>query len=347
MSMSKIKVIHFPYGENNSYQSDIIEETRRLGIDAVGASNTVKYLILKLFEKGNIVIHLHWVSNLATDSNVGLAILKMVFFFMYLAVWRMSGKKIVWTIHNLVNHEKKRVWLDKLNSIIIGNISNKVIVHGQSVVGVVSDLFKIKKEDICVVFHGNYSKMIEWKPMRENRPLIKFMVFGFIRRYKGVVELLEEIKKIPRDFYLIIAGQISDEDLKQEIVKLARKDSRVALEMRYMEKCEVNQLLEGVDVLILPYLDIFTSGNLLLAMTAGRPVIAPSIGLIPEYVDESCAFLYDPSNENGLSDAINEALNATSLNEMGRLAYEKANQFTWQKSAAELVNVYNSTFKFN
>jgi len=66
-----------------------------------------------------------------------------------------------------------------------------------------------------------------------------------------------------------------------------------------------------------------------MAITSGRPVVAPKSGLIPEYVNDDCAFLYDPSDPDGLFMAINKAVNSEQLENMAACSLNQAQKFKW------------------
>ena len=55
---------------------------------------------------------------------------------------------------------------------------------------------------------------------------------------------------------------------------------------------------------MLPFRDILTSGSAILALSHGRPVIAPAIGCLPETLPADAAILYDPDAPEALGAAL-------------------------------------------
>jgi glycosyltransferase involved in cell wall biosynthesis len=73
-------------------------------------------------------------------------------------------------------------------------------------------------------------------------------------------------------------------------------------------------------------------------MSAGRPVIAPRLGVIEDYVDHSTAFLYAPTESTGLDTAFRDAVTSENLRMMGERARSKAAaQFNWGVVAEEFA----------
>jgi glycosyltransferase involved in cell wall biosynthesis len=119
-------------------------------------------------------------------------------------------------------------------------------------------------------------------------------------------------------------------------------ENNITLDLRYIPDGEVPTYFAACDVCVFPYEKIFNSGSVLLAMTFGRPFIAPRMGSIPS-VDPGGNLLYD-SDQKGLRNALSEAVSADdqaldSIGEENRTAAE--NQYDWDSIADDLIEVYN------
>jgi glycosyltransferase involved in cell wall biosynthesis len=76
------------------------------------------------------------------------------------------------------------------------------------------------------------------------------------------------------------------------------------------------------------------------AMASGVPVVASSVAAIPE-VTSGAALLVDPTDEEALADAMWQVLSSSAQREeMTRRGKERAAAFTWQRTAAETIRVY-------
>jgi glycosyltransferase involved in cell wall biosynthesis len=77
-------------------------------------------------------------------------------------------------------------------------------------------------------------------------------------------------------------------------------------------------------------------------MAAGTPVVASNTSSLPEVAGDA-AILISPNDTRGLADAIGEVLANSSLAaELRAKGLQRARQFTWERTAAETVDVYRT-----
>jgi len=93
--------------------------------------------------------------------------------------------------------------------------------------------------------------------------------------------------------------------------------------------------LRACDVLVTPYNEVLSSGSAILGLSFGRPVIAPAIGCLKDLIVEGCGFLYDPSQPDGLQDAMRAAMDVK-FDEAHIMA--EASKLDWRESAKIVVN---------
>lgn len=344
----KITVAHYP-DNKNPYMKLMTEALGQNGIKVKIISKRLLFPLESLVGKSDI-IHLHWIS--PGGSNSLKVILKLLILHSGILMCKLRKKKIFWTVHNLTHHEKEYQFLDNLNSKIVAKLADCVLVHGYSAKKMVINKFNIAEEKIKFVPHGNYdghvtttnNKSKEEIREKNNLPVDTrvFLFFGQIRPYKGVLELIESFKRINDDAFLIIAGLPNTAKLKFDIQDLSYSDNRILLELDFIGEERLSELLIASDVVVLPFQDIFTSGSLMMALTYGKPTIVPNIGLISDYVDPSCAFLYHPDEPEALFNVLVNALNTENLHELGQKAQERAGKFNWNDICKHISDLYRS-----
>ena len=100
--------------------------------------------------------------------------------------------------------------------------------------------------------------------------------------------------------------------------------------------------------MVYPYRDIFTSGGILLAMSFGKPIIAPCMACITETLDNDGSFLYDFKERDGLLKAIKRALaSKRDLKKMGEQNFSLAKQLEWSDIARLTNRAYVQCMKKN
>ena len=143
-----------------------------------------------------------------------------------------------------------------------------------------------------------------------------FIFFGNLRRYKGLLDLVEAFRKLEKkDTELLLAGKPEDKNLVALLEKATLGSGNIRLLPRFILDDEIQLLMNASDVMVLPYSDVLTSGAALLGISFGKALIVPKIGCLLDIFNSSNAFLYDPIEKEGLIDAMHRAMNlAKSLN---------------------------------
>lgn len=347
----------FPGGnESNPYQRLLANALEEKGIH-VNTDRIGTFLpILKSWKclgKPDIV-HLHWLLPLISSTSKWKAVLKMFTLTCELLLSRFVGIQIVWTVHNLFNHESQLPKIELLFRRFLGRLCNHMITHCSKAREQAANLYRVKYDDkISVIPHGHYIDYYENRVGKDcakkrlgfNAKNIVFLFFGQIRPYKGILNLMEAFQMLKSsEARLLIVGGITDSQMKKEIKCLCASDNRIQLVDRFVPNEEVQVYLNAADIVVLPYRKALTSGCALLAMSFGKPVIAPEIGCLPEVLAPANNLLYDPKTNDGLYNAISKALVAD-LGKIGKQNLEQAKRYSWAKIAKKTYSIYRECCK--
>jgi glycosyltransferase involved in cell wall biosynthesis len=121
----------------------------------------------------------------------------------------------------------------------------------------------------------------------------RLLIFGRLYAYKGVDTALEAFRSLPKelsDATLVVAGD-------GPLAALARGKRNVELIEGYVSESDLDSLLDGVRLVLLPYKDATQSGVGLLAIARGIPCIVSDAGGLPELVRDSSASLVVPPDD--------------------------------------------------
>jgi glycosyltransferase involved in cell wall biosynthesis len=143
---------------------------------------------------------------------------------------------------------------------------------------------------------------------RQGNPDISLLTFGAIRPYKGVDVALEAIAKVPARLRvrLTVAGVFWDggAELRARVRALGLED-RVELRDEFVSNEDAALLFMAADAALLPYRSATQSGVVALSFAYGTPVIATSVGGLPEAIEHGVdGILCPPGNASELADAI-------------------------------------------
>jgi glycosyltransferase involved in cell wall biosynthesis len=177
----------------------------------------------------------------------------------------------------------------------------------------------------------------------ENIPLIGTV--GRLAAQKGHRYLIEAFAKVKRSFptaKLLIVGHDSEglrENLEKQIA-----DANLAGEVFLPGYLDGAQVIQTLDIFVLPSIWEGFGLVLLEAMNAGKPIIASRITAIPEIVkDQETGLLVPPGNAQELAHAICLLLSrpdwAKTLGQSGKRRLETA--FTLERMVQQTVHVYD------
>lgn len=139
---------------------------------------------------------------------------------------------------------------------------------------------------------------------------IAALVFGKVKPYKGIDVLIDAVGRLApavrERLRIQVVGQayMPTAPLLERAARLG-VHARFDFDFRFVPDAEAEQLFERADVLLFPYRTIDASGVLMVALAAGRPVIASRIGNFAELLaDGREALLVPPDDPGALADAL-------------------------------------------
>jgi glycosyltransferase involved in cell wall biosynthesis len=192
----------------------------------------------------------------------------------------------------------------------------------------------LDRSKLAVIPHGNYAPIYARRRTAESatRAGRRFLLFGRLGRYKGSAELVRAFVALPdRRAELVIAGkQIDPIDLSDLPPAVA---ARITTHNRFLGQAEVPDVVASADFMVAPYLASLTSGTVLLAMSLGKPVIAPRLPTLAELIiDGENGLLFDPQAQGSLTAALERAcaFNASELRRLSEAAFDTAMRYDWR-----------------
>jgi glycosyltransferase involved in cell wall biosynthesis len=135
------------------------------------------------------------------------------------------------------------------------------------------------------------------------------LFFGFIKPYKGLVDLLDAFPKIHQELggkvRLLIVGEVygDREEYDRRLAASPLKEAVTWID-HYVPNEEVGIYFRTADGAVLPYRSASQSGIVQIAYAQGIPVITTRVGGLPEVIDEGeSGLMVPPNNPRALSEA--------------------------------------------
>ncbi len=253
------------------------------------------------------------------------------------------------TVHNVVSHETS--FATKHILLAIYRLADQLIVHAQQNKNELTQKFRIPKNKIHVIPHGNYlfaQELGSAKTEEVQKDRFELLFFGYIRAYKGLDLLLKSLKKVteknPNILLNIVGKPHEDFGKYAQLIESLNLKPFINLRLDYVPFEEVQHYFSRSDVVVLPYKRISQSGVIFMAYAFAKPVIATKIGGIPEVVEDGkSGILIPPKNEQALTEAILKLMNNTALvRQMGAYAQELSrSKYSWQAIAKKTWDLYD------
>ncbi|MCE7055089.1 glycosyltransferase [Algoriphagus sp. AGSA1] len=254
------------------------------------------------------LVHLNWFENL--DDSSAASMWKSYFRkLVVLAAVKFGKKKLVWTMHNRVSHEKKS---GKLSQVLTRKViaqTDAIVIHTAVSRSILASQYPGIQAEIVHIPHPDfvdvYGPMIPNK-VEEKNPKLRLLFIGAIKPYKNIELLIDLAKKFPSDIHLTIAGNPNSDQYRNELQALAQDTRNITLDLTFIPDEELPGYIHQSDLLILPYSleSSLNSGTVILAFSYGRTVICPKIGTIDDLRAGDNVLDYRYNSESEHADAL-------------------------------------------
>jgi beta-1,4-mannosyltransferase len=354
-SGSPMRAVSLPPAlDDNPYPRLLQEALAARGVETVAGAARPTWVLR--CGRGVDVAHLHWIE-LYVNTRGGLAqrfpplsgpiyVLRAARLLAALALLRLTGAGLVWTVHNVRPHEQRFPRLDRLVTRAVAALSSGLVVHSDFARRRLQREYPWLRRPVWVAPHGNY--VGSYPEAGRDRSELRaglgipddafvFLIFGQLRPYKRVDEAIRAFRALPGDAaHLLVAGAPFDEGVRERIQTAAGGDPQVHLRLGFVDDADVAALHVAADAAVIAYPEVFSSGALLLALSLGLPVVAPLESAAPEIASRPALEGFEPG---GLTAAL-EAMAAASAEDRRSAAKAAADRQGWDRAAERVHAAY-------
>lgn len=277
----------------------------------------IKYHLDSNFTRFSIIKYAKWMSKVKQIINIEkpnvVHFLYGDFFYRYFGLFlsTLNVDRIIVTLH----HVKKSF----LRNYSIRKIAKKVsvlVVHTKSLY---DDLLTLKINNIV---HIEYPSFI---PENKKGHLLKglknkncidgkiMLALGATRKDKGLDILLQALKKIDKNFYLVIAGKEADFSEKYIRKETEKFSGKIFIYLEYLTEEELIGLYNYGDIIVLPYRKFFdgASGPLAEGVSYGKIILGPNHGSLGKIInDNDLGMVFNVNDINSLCNSIIKLLDS-------------------------------------
>jgi glycosyltransferase involved in cell wall biosynthesis len=226
-----------------------------------------------------------------------------LWFDLALPLWRRYP--LVCTVHDFRPHpgdklsQKTPFWAE----MFVRRRADQLIVHSQHVRSLMLQVLGGAGPNISLMPHIQIGQELASPRVEEDENLILF--FGRIWEYKGLEYLIRAepliSARVP-NARIMIAGQ--GEDFSR-YTRIMIHPERFLVHNEFISEERTAEYFQRASVVVLPYIEASQSGVIPLAYSAAKPVVATTVGGLPEMVENGrTGFLVAPRDTAKLADAL-------------------------------------------
>ncbi len=238
-----------------------------------------------------------------------------------------------------------------LNEVVA--LADQVVVMTEAARARLCNRFDVEPSKIITIAHGAAIPSRRIVPDRSSRPLL--LTWGLIGPGKGIeraIDAMQTLHDLPMRPRYLVAGQTHPKVLSAhgESYRHARIDqaerhgisSSVVFDNDYRDVASLTALIQSSTVVVLPYdsKDQVTSGVLVDAIAAGRPVVATAFPHAVELLSSGAGLVVDHDDPDAMAKALRRVLTRPELAaSMAAEASRLAPSLGWSVVAGEYLDV--------
>jgi glycosyltransferase involved in cell wall biosynthesis len=192
----------------------------------------------------------------------------------------------------------------------------------------------LNPERVVYVPHGIDTRRFSPGLRQPGRQHVKLVTVGdHMRDWEALHQIIDECHALPVQFDVIAREQYW-------LYLTGCKNVRLRAGIR---EDELVALYRQADALLLPMTDATANNAVLESLGCGTPVISNAVGGIPDYVDDSCGWLFAKGEVDGIVKFIRVLCEDKGASESRRVAArQKSLEFDWSRVVSQMQAIYKA-----
>lgn len=319
-----------------------------IAIDSINPFNWVFTGIKMRKENADLIIYKYWIPFFAIQYSV-------ISFFA--KVFRKT--KVMYICDNVIPHEKRfaDIILTKIAFLFVDYflVQSKTVENELKLFNKKNKPYILTPHPIYNIFGDNIGKVesaeiisSKYKINLQSKKILLF--FGYIRKYKGLMNIIEAMNIIRNKFpeaLLLVAGEFYEDSTPYyNRIKELNLEKNISIVSDFIPDEDVKYFFSAADSAVLPYSSASQSGIVQIAYHFNKPVIASNIGGIGEVIVEGkTGLLVPPDNPSLLADAIIKFYEDNLEDSLINGIISEKEKYSWETYTNKIYNLVKSNYQ--
>lgn len=262
--------------------------------------------------------------------------------------WALPGLgkiPIVLNIHDPEPHSGEHNWRTDMARWLTFRRVKRFIMHSTAGKADFCARWGVSESHVVVVPLGVYDVFCEWMNPTIQEEDRTVLFFGRLSPYKGLEVLYRAApivaEQVPGVRFVVVGRPIRG--YQPPAAPSLSNQGRIEQICDYVSNARLAELFQRATMVVCPYTDATQSGVILTAYAFGKPVVATTVGGLPEYVtDDQTGILVPPNDSESLAAAIVGLLvDRTRRERLSKgIQRARATELGWDRIAQQTIKVY-------
>lgn len=326
----------------NPYQALLYgEPQKRFRILAGGLFRAIMCSLVS--RNQSVFFHLHWLYKIFRPRFKLLNQVRAIFFLFGVRILLFLGGHVIWTLHNLYEHETPSVTSERRFRRRLAPLVT-AIFHTHAAKEIAEEAYGLKFSNTIVAAHGAYSAPKPRSRQGNRESVTTFMHLGRLRQYKGLAPFLRTFSALSDDGYAIRAKVIGySKSASVPLGLLEMAGPGIEVENRFVPEDELRQVLSEADFYFVPSERFLTPGSAVLAASLGIPLLITKNRITEEMFGHSQGVLF--FTRESLRETLLTAARTSQeeRSQMSTRLFELSSTWTWAEMMGAITRYSKST----
>jgi hypothetical protein len=321
------------HGLVNPYIDDLVSALNPYFIVVnKGKSSTRGIIDFLLHFRNTDYYYFNWIEKLPTHK---FGIIQTLLFLILIRIFKIAGKKIIWTMHNKLSHTRDKLLLKKIIFKAMLKYSDVILTHSSEGIDYGSCFNKKYAGKICYFPHPVKDRRLSGTAAK----IYDLLIWGSLAPYKGTHDFLKYLydSGLDKVYRIYIVGKCVSEPYWKELQEFSGDSIRI--ENKFTDDEELCKLIRQSKIVLFIYSSpsVLGSGVLMDSLGYGANIVGPDAGAFKDLRKENLIETF-----TGFDDLINKIdrqLASDGFNSSNHLTANFLNENSWDKFAEKLYHI--------